>query len=254
MRNDGYAWRSSDGDTTTFSEAVFPICHRCSDDRREGVATGFFVSRFGLFLTAAHVFQDFDLEHDMLFATHFIEVDHTHCQRRILRAYCHDSTDIAIGVAEPIYHRETHDPFLAGALALTEEIPRDEGEIFSFGYPSTTVIDHSEVTPALLEPFWTRGAVEQAFPMGRDRVMQPGHCIQTTLESYGGASGAPVMDSHGRTFGVISTGGLSERTTFVAPICDALDIKMPGVIFQGQPTYIPTLRDVVPHGGLAPPP
>lgn len=53
-------------------------------------------------------------------------------------------------------------------------------------------------------PIVSTGVVSQVFPEGRDRVMLPGPVVIVDCASWGGMSGAPVFDEHGRLVGLLS--------------------------------------------------
>lgn len=218
----------------------------------ESWGTGFFVADCGLFLTAAHVF-DGGPEPEAFFVPHFLE-DGTLLQRPVARVYPHSRADIAVGLVKPMHHVETRERLWNPVVALTADVPSVGEVIFCFAYPLTTVVSNDQgLTAALLNPFWTDGVLEAHFPNGRDRVVHPAHCVQTSLTAYGGSSGAPVMDSSGRAFAVVVS-SLEETPTYAVPVAEALTLEIPAIAFSNALDTIPRLADIVPFRGLAPKP
>ena len=60
--------------------------------------------------------------------------------------------------------------------------------------------------------------------------MQPGECVETSMNTMGGASGGPVFDERGLVFAVVSS-GFDESTTYVAPVKDLALAK----IYRAEP-------------------
>jgi S1-C subfamily serine protease len=252
MTDKRFGWAIG-GQPTDTNVAVFPICSEQSDGTFGVVATGFFVADCGLLLTAAHVLED-GPEGEVLYVPQLVPESHTYLERPIVRRYRHPEADIAVGLVKPLCNAETRAPLANTFLALSADIPRLGDVVFCFGYPLTTVVSNNRgVTAAMLEPFWTDGVVDAHFPTGRDRVVHPGHCLQTTLSAYGGSSGAPVMDAWGRVVGVVSS-SLDESPTYVVPIVEALRLDIDAIALSNTPDSIPRLRDLVPFRGSAPKP
>jgi hypothetical protein len=253
--NNQFTFRTATGQVSNTTNAVFPILKQRDEDTLEALGTGFFITDFGLFMTAKHVFLDrnIDPECDKLLVPHLLPEDHTHIMRPVIWADGHATTDIAVGLARPITRSENNTQTLCSHLALVAETPSVGEMVFSHGHPLTNVLLLTENGDqvVLLNLFWTEGIVRQHFPNGRDRVLQPGCCIETNLESDGGSSGSPVMDQYGRVFAVISS-GFDDRTTYAAPIADILDIPVPAVRLESNLDVIPCVRDCIPFGGSVP--
>lgn len=253
--SDKYGFRTGAGRPVETCPAIFPIFKRPvgSEDPWEGVGTGFFVTDFGLFLTATHVLEDLDPEREEMIVLHAYPEERAYNPRPVIRGYARRGTDVAAGLVMPLA-TGSGDRVWNVFMAVCAETPAVNDVVFSFGFPFTLVVPNAapDLHFVALEPFWTDGIVQQHFRDGRDRVMQPGCCFETDLESYGGSSGAPVMDRHGRAFGVISSSFDDGRPTYVSPIAEILELPVPAVGLRSRPGQVPLLRDLLPFRGLAP--
>jgi len=231
--------------------AIFMILLGDRERVHQALGTGFFVTEFGLFFTAAHVIPE---ESQPCSLIDVIPEDHSFLQRSVSVAYSHRSTDIAVGLAESAAQYDTGERFSNSVMAVTSELPSPGEVVFSFGYPNTVFVPEGPIRPGVVMPMplSVHGVVEEHYPTGRDRVLQPGHCIQVSFAADPGASGSPVMDSHGRVFGVVST-SLDAGPTFVAPLCDIFEAPFPHVRVRDDLHRVPRIRDLLPFSGDAPP-
>ena len=52
---------------------------------------------------------------------------------------------------------------------------------------------------------------------------------------HGGASGGPVVGLSGTVFGVNSTGFENDDVSFVSPISEIMDLRIPQIVMPGSP-------------------
>jgi trypsin-like peptidase len=207
-------------------EVVVPVLEQTDDDSARIRGTAFFVQPQGIFLTAAHVVDDFESTTSFLMLPQFIPATHKYIRRFIVQVFCHGKTDIAAGLALPLPASNDDDTIRTRAMAVTTTLPQVGELVHYYGYPNSRIapgVRSGEFEVDIL-PGWSQGMVEDILH-GRDAVMQPGCCIQTSLDTDPGASGGPVMDSRGRVFAVISS-GLESGLTYIAPIADILDLPV----------------------------
>jgi len=125
---------SGDGQTSQGQEVVIPICTVDEHNRIECIGTGFFISVYGIFATAAHVVKDI-LDKDGnppvdadgnstvgLMTFHFIPPN-TIALREINKISFHNRDDVAVGTVKNIVDQKTGEPLRNKCLPLTARVP-----------------------------------------------------------------------------------------------------------------------------------
>lgn len=238
------------GERLTSTPAIFMVVEGHRENVSRPIATGFFATDFGLFFTAAHVLPDASAPCSVV---QFIPEEETFLLRNVDVSYRHRVADVAVGLAESVLNssgERLENPF----MALTSELPAVGAAVFSHGYPNTVMFPENIDQPTVIIPLplSALGVVKTHYPSGRDRVLHPGHCIEVSFPSDPGASGSPVMDSHGRVFGVVSS-SLPGGPSYVVPLIELFDAPFPNVRLRGKTQVIPQVRELLPFAGNAPP-
>jgi hypothetical protein len=221
------------------NEAVFPLLAQEEDGSFRLVGTGFFIAQAAIFLTAAHVVEDAENEEHVpvqpLCAVQF-RPDGTYLLRSVHVAARNARSDVAIGYLNP------------RVVTLSAASPQPGDPVVTFAYPKTRTVAGP---PHLLdfEPTYFAGEVARHWPNGRDRVLLPAECYQTSMVIHGGASGGPVFGPDGAVFGINSTGYQDEALSFVSSVWDALDLPIPNLRFgtESQPRAT-NLRELIKLG------
>ena len=81
---------------------------------------------------------------------------------------------------------------------------------------------------ASVSPMVSSGLVTAAFPQGRGERM-PAPCIEVEMDTMGGMSGGPVVDSDGNVIGVVSS-SIDGGPSYVTLIWDALNYRIEGTV------------------------
>ena len=81
-------------------------------------------------------------------------------------------------------------------------------------------------------PTYYDGHIKGYFPLGRDKVLLPGPCYQTSMAIQAGASGGPVFSPNGLVFGVNSTGYDGTDVSFVSRIHEIFAISIDDVVID----------------------
>ena len=205
---------------------VFPIIKQLDSELLEFVGTGFFVANFGIVATATHVIKD-ALDSDgnqsnPLMIVHFVS-QNEFLFRRIIKATHFKNGDVSLCLLDQYNDKKTGKLLQNNALTLTTRIPAVGEEILTYAYPNTVVdIDRIHSAPALYN-----GVITEYYPQGRDQVMMPKPCYQTSMIIHGGASGGPVFSTGGGVFGINSTGFENEEISFVSRIQELLLLSFP---------------------------
>ncbi len=87
---------------------------------------------------------------------------------------------------------------------------------------------HVEDDVASVSPMVSSGLVTAAFPQGRGERM-PAPCIEVEMDTMGGMSGGPVVDSDGNVIGVVSS-SFDGGPSYVTLIWDALNYRIGGTV------------------------
>jgi S1-C subfamily serine protease len=201
-------------------EAIAPIL-KATSHSWEILGTGFFVTSFGLMLTAKHLVPQGLPDADLV-------VFHKEFEgpalllRRVIGTISHSTADVALLVLEPKNSETTQKRLRCSILRIGTDVPPIHSRVGCWGFPQSNLLPPGpqyDGFTVLLEREGAEGVIEAHFPNGRDRVMHPGECFQTSMNTMGGASGGPVFNERGEVFAVVSS-GLDDHTTYVAPVRD----------------------------------
>lgn len=196
------------------------------------VGTGFFVGPEGIFATASHVMDEFvadDGSADGVPLIIQVIAGDSYVKRPILSVHKHPKGDICIGRVAPM-NSHTRGKLKNPVATLSAKAPEVNEVVVTYAYPRS-VFQPSEVKQAgYLWGEFFKSEVQEHFLQGRDRVMLPGPCLQTSIFVHGGASGGPVFNSRGLVIGVDSTGYEDEGLSFITPLYLLKDLKVDGIL------------------------
>jgi hypothetical protein len=213
------------------NEVIFPIVQQEPNGLFRLIGTGFFITDDGLFASAKHVLLDVIDEAGNQTApiglVQFLPGDH-YLLRPILRCVSHDLADVAVGVAAPITDN-TGAPLKNKLLTLSTEHSLVGAPVATYAYPKT-VFRGERPQELHFYPAYFEGRIEAYFASGRDRVVMPAPCFQTSMHVHGGASGGPVFGPNGAALGINSTGYDGTDCSFVSRIADILPLRVSGLI------------------------
>jgi hypothetical protein len=211
-------------------DTIFPILSGDPETQEfEFVATGFFIHAGGGFVTAKHVMLDNDGKPTKpFFAVQTIE-GKEHVIRRIGHWSQSNISDICVGLLVPQqYTREMGwQPREIRAVPLTLNLSQlsINDEIKTFAYPLSKISNRDGEQWGEFEGKWINGVIEDHFPKGRDTVLLPGPCYQTSMTILGGASGGPVIKDGG-VVGINSTGYDGTQLSYITPITEVLELNV----------------------------
>jgi hypothetical protein len=219
-RQDKITYWDGNGNIIDLSKVIFPIIKQCVDGGYQLIGTGFFIADGGVFATAKHVLLDvFDkngTQTHPIAMIHFYD-DTTYTIRPILRCTSHDVADISVGIAAPMIHNTLGHPLKNMSLPLSSAMPESGETVCTYAYPRS-VSKHGEVPELHLYADFFEGSVQESYPNGRDSVLMPGSCMQTSMYVHGGASGGPVFNTSCKVIGINSTGFDNDDLSFITPI------------------------------------
>lgn len=201
------------------------------------LGTGFFISTNGLFITAKHILLDpFGARGREKYPIGIVQFlpEGVFIQRPILRCASHTVADVAVGAAAPMNKNKTSGMLTNPILSLSTASVEVGTRIVTYAYPKHANVIDEESQQINLCPTFYDGFVEEFYPNGRDRVLLPGPCYQTSIVIHGGASGGPVFGPDGYVHGVNSTGFEEDELSFISLVKDVLELTIDDVSVEGR--------------------
>ena len=213
---------------------MVPILKEVGHKRLMVIGTGFYVTRYGLFITARHVLKELKDSDKGVLSKSF--VCHMHKQgeiflRPILRAHWLNEVDIGAGQADNYMGRHPANPLMNLRGRLCAEFPREGEPLTTYAYPENEVLDFSseEEIPEIFGDFFQGGFLR--FVKIPEHPFLPFSYFETAVELRGGMSGGPLFDSRGRIVGVNCRGWDFRGTeheasplSYIVPIAYILDL------------------------------
>jgi hypothetical protein len=167
------------------------------------VGTGFYITRYGLFLTAAHVLDalvDWDTRKvGVSYVCHLAGEDAVYL-RRILRVSLLQPADLGLGQADNYLEKYPEAALLNLRPTLTTEIPAAGAPLVTYAYPENATLERTGATPTIAADFF--GGQFLRHVKQSENLFVPYPHFETTIEIRSGASGGPVFDDKGRVVGV----------------------------------------------------
>lgn len=207
------------------NEIIFPLMKQING-RIELVGTGFFIAKFGLFMTAKHVLDDvFTLGRQQCATLDVLQFipGRGILRRPVIGGSINNDADVGIGICKNMEHRESKEPLTNRIVVLTLRPHKVGDHVFTYAYPDTKVSEKK----IALGPRYYKGTITEFFEYGRDKVLLPNPCYQTSITIHHGASGGPVFDEHGAVFGINCTGIDSmPDVSFISRINEALGLNV----------------------------
>jgi hypothetical protein len=195
--------QTGDGRPVHPGTGVVPILKELEPGRLAVIGTGFYITRYGLFLTAGHVLEDLvDWEARTVGAAYVwrLDGDDGLYLRKVLRVSLLQTADVAIGQADNYVEQYPERALQNLRVRLTTQIPVPGTRLVTYAYPENAVLDFRGSAPTIVADYFDGELlryVEQS-----DNPLLPYPHFETTIEIRSGASGGPVSDTRGRVIGV----------------------------------------------------
>lgn len=200
------AHKSVNGDGTSIdpSSGVVPVLKEISKGKLSVVGTGFYISRYGLFLTARHVLYDLVLDNNKKIGVGYIchsANNETVHLRRILSVNLLESADLAIGQSDTYESKYPDDPLMNMRCELSIREPSEGEGLVTYAYPLNEVLDFTDKSndPVISSDFYDGVFLRTLGSTDRPHIQFPHY--ETSIEIKSGASGGPVF-SKGKVIGV----------------------------------------------------
>lgn len=216
------------GNIVSPEEAIFPIMKEIDKENWEIIGTDFYLTPNGVIATARHVLADVineirNKQKHTVFLAHFYE-GNKWLARHITQAILANDADVALGLPAEFKHNRTGKLLRSKVLTLTTKIARTGDRITTYAYPKS----YTKRKEVQLFSDYYEGKVVKYHPNGRDRVIMPSACYQTSINILPGASGGPVFSPDGHVIGINSTSFNGQPDiSFVSCISRLLRLSIP---------------------------
>ncbi len=215
--------------------AVVPILKEISKGKLSVVGTGFYISRYGLFLTAKHVLDELVLgnkkEIGVGYICHSANNETVHL-RRILSVSLLEPADLAVGQSDTYESKYPDDPLMNMRCGLSIREPSEGEELVTYAYPLNEVLDFTDKSndPVISSNFYNGVFLHTLGSTERPYIQYPHY--EASIEIKSGASGGPVF-SKGKVIGVNCRGwdfgdGIDKKDhlSSIVPIKELLEMKL----------------------------
>ena len=224
-----------DGTEISATTGVVPILRELEEGKLQVIGTGFYITRYGLFLSARHVFDDIINAADP--SSQRLRIFHDTGKEIHIRAVTKftiaNQVDVALGQADNFLAKFPDNPLMNVRPILTLEVPKTATKLVTFAYPRNELLDFTDRSEPV-KIFANR--FEGEFVCVEDPPKYDEHQVeiyQTTVPVEGGASGGPFFDEAGRVVAVARSsmdfeGSEHEgaTTSFVTPLRHCLHLSL----------------------------
>lgn len=235
MQGEGVITTDSSGKPVSPDEGVFPILLELEPGVLKVVGTAFYITRYGLFLTAAHVMLDaFDQgnkQRGRVLGLHAIS-DTGYVLRAVHRFDYKVDVDIALGELGNFKEEFPHNPLENKIGVLRKRKPKRGDFLITYAYPDNEPLDFrsgDRSKPLPLHADFYSGRYRRFLKEGEFRA---GH-FEMSIKIKSGASGGPVFDAESGVCGVAVRGwDLSSEDfdgddlSYAVPITECMDLGL----------------------------
>lgn len=223
--------------------AVTPILLERGPGVFSVVGTGFYVTRYGLFLTAKHVVEALVAGDGRTLRKAYawqLSDEPAMCLRQIRtvtfepRSPC-DYPDIAVCQADNFLEKVPDRPIMNERIALDLAVPASGAPIATYAFPENPELDFNDrATPPLLRARFFEGVMEEE--VGDHPHLRYPH-FRSTMSVLSGASGGPTFAASGNAFAVNCLGMElldGDHLSSLVPVAGFLALPVPMTFLPPQ--------------------
>lgn len=223
------------GNRTTVDprSGVVPIMQEVAKGKLKIVGTGFYITRYGLFMTAEHVLSELaDINNQKVMVSYICHAagDNKVHLRRILSINLYKNADLAIGQADNYKKKYPKNPLMNMRGPLSSEIPSEGEKLITYAYPENKIMDftQNDNIPIISSDYYEGNLLKYVSISNHPNLPYP-H-FETSIKIKSGASGGPVF-YRGRIIGVNCRGwDFSEANdgdlSYIVPIVAGLELEV----------------------------
>lgn len=197
--------RTGDGKVIEPGAGAIPILKQLEPGRLLVIGTGFYITRYGLFVTAAHVIEGLaDPARTQLnpsFVMHLGAPGSVHL-RRIVSASFLNNADVAVGQADNYLSQYPSSPLMNLRGSLTSAGPPLSSILVTYAYPENEILDFTNEhnVPVIAGNYFDGVLLKHVTSSSHPFI--PYEHFETSIPIRSGASGGPVFNSRGQIIGV----------------------------------------------------
>jgi hypothetical protein len=197
-----------DGQAIAPGDGIVPIVKELARGYLSIIGTGFYVTRYGLLVTAKHVVEALasndGAELGVSFVFHLAGEKGVHL-RRLRRAHLLRSFDVAVVQADNYLDKYPENPLMNLRGHLSSKLPSEGAPLVTFAYPENEVLDFQdkEAKREVRGDFFEGGFLRYVHLPENPLLKFP--YFETTIPLRPGASGGPVF-YNGRIVGINCAG------------------------------------------------
>lgn len=177
------AW-TLDGKPVEPGSGVVPLMKEVGFRRLKIVGTGFYVTRYGVFLTAGHVLEDFvDRPNREVLKGYVLHVvgNGTAHLRRIRHITILEPFDLALGQADNYVEKYPDAPLLNLRVPLTLRVPVPGARLVTYAYPENKILDANVTKKLVVQAGYYEGEFSK-FVQQSEHPSLPYPHIETTID------------------------------------------------------------------------
>lgn len=205
--------QNADGLAIDPRAAVIPIMQQLAPGRLKVIGTGFYLTRYGLFATAGHVFLELAEPNrgglGVALVCHTLSGESV-CLRQIHTAFIDEDADVAIGYADNFMTRVPQQPLSNMRGHMSSRLPAVGTRLVTYAYPQNEVLDFTipQNQPRIVSDYYEGEVLATVDATEANRRRCGGEYVplrvpflETSITLKGGASGSPVFDQ-GKIVGI----------------------------------------------------
>ncbi len=227
---------TGDGRPIQPGDGSVPVLRELERGRLKVVGTGFWITRYGLFVSAKHVLEELTggtpPKLGRGYILHLAGEAEVHL-RRIRAVSLSTTADLAVGQADNFVDKFPNNALMNLRGKLSCEVPPLGSLLRTYAYPENAILDFNDPNGSReIRGDFFDGEMLKFVTDGTHWVIAHPH-FETSIDVRGGASGGPVFDVNGAVVGVNCRGWdfrggehESDPLSYILPIGELLPLTI----------------------------